>query len=125
MGNVETIERTWRALSDGDLQALRAVLAPDARWRAVEDGPWNCESAQQILSVIGRQLKDGLSGELVQIEDLGDRAIVAFRPSDGHEETWPLQSGIRHLVLSMRDGLIVEMKGCRTRLEAECYAAAG
>lgn len=118
----ELIRRTWAALSAGDLTALEAALAPDARWRAVEDGPWNCESRAQIVEVIRRNLATGLAGEIVDVTDLGDRALVAFEPADPNPNGWPLEAGIRWLVLKSRDGLITEMKGCATRAAAEQYA---
>jgi ketosteroid isomerase-like protein len=121
---VETLVRqTWAALEDGDLSALEAVLAPDARWLAVEQGPWDCENRSQILAVMRRNLENGIAGEIVEVSDAGpDRALVGFRPTDRTEGAWPLEDGIRWLVLTARDGAITEMKGCATRAAAEEYA---
>jgi ketosteroid isomerase-like protein len=125
MGHVELVRRTWLALSKGDLAPLEAALAPDARWRAVEDGPWNCESREAIVEVMRRNLQNGLAGEIVEVQDRGERAIVGFRPERHDENAWPLEDGVRYLVLTLRgDGKIVEMKGCATRADALAYAAA-
>ncbi len=43
MGDEQLIREAWEGLSRGDLRVLRRMLALDARWRAVYDGPWNCE----------------------------------------------------------------------------------
>jgi ketosteroid isomerase-like protein len=118
-----TVSDAWTALSGGDLAAVRAVLAPDARWRAVEDGPWNCNSANQIVDVLGELLQGGLAGSIDSIEDLGERAIVGFRPAQHDPDAWPLDNGVRYIVLTFREGLIVEMKGCATRTDARAYAA--
>lgn len=125
MDSEQLVHRTWESLSRGELGALESVLAPQAKWRAVEDGPWNCESRAQIIEVMGRNLESGLSGTVEEVLDLGDRAIVAFRP-DSHdpEAWWPLDEGIRYLVLSTQDGLITEMKGCSDRRTALDYAGA-
>jgi ketosteroid isomerase-like protein len=120
----DTIRSAWGCFGGGDTRALEAAFAPDARWRAVEDGPWNCESRAQILDVLARQSGRVLEGKIEAIEELGDRAIVAFRPAVGELPAWPLEDGVRNLVLTFRDGLIVEMKGCATRADAEAYAAA-
>lgn len=53
---VGLIHRVWAAVSRGDLSVLEQELAPDARWRAVSDGPWNCESREAILETMGRNL---------------------------------------------------------------------
>jgi ketosteroid isomerase-like protein len=122
VGTVELVNDTFAALTGGDLKAVEAVLAPDARWRAVEDGPWNCDSRSQIVAVLSEQLREGLAGTIEDVQDMGDRAIVAFRPAAQTPGGWPLEHGVRHLVLTFRDGLIVEMKGCVTRADALAYA---
>lgn len=66
------MRRTWEAISRGDLQPLEAALAPDARWRAVVDSPWNCENRDAILDVMKGNLGKGLSGE---IDETSSRAI--------------------------------------------------
>jgi ketosteroid isomerase-like protein len=118
------VRHTWESVSRGDLWALEAVLAPDARWRAVEDGPWNCENRAAILEVMGHNVAAGLSGQVEEVIELGDRAIVAFRPDRHDPEGWPLDEGIRYLVLTTRAGLITEMKGCVDRRAALAYAGA-
>ena len=123
--NVELVHRTWDALAAGDLAALEAALAPAARWRAVEDGPWNCENRAMILEVMARNLQHGLSGRIEEAFAVGDRVVVAFRPDDGHDRQWPLNDGVRHLVVTMGDGQVTEMKGCADRATALAYAGEG
>lgn len=121
------VRETWEALSRGDYDAVEAVFAPDAKWRAVEEGPWNCESRSQILSVMRDNRAAGaLRGEVEEVRDVGsDRAIVAFRPAQQGTDAWPLDNGIRYVVLTLDDGgLVSEMKGCRDRAEAIAYAGA-
>jgi hypothetical protein len=69
---VQFVRHTWEAISRGDLQPLETSLAPDAKWRAVVDGPWNCENRDAILDVMKGNLSKGLSGE---IERRSSRAI--------------------------------------------------
>jgi len=112
-------------MRDGDLGALEQVLAADARWRAVEDGPWNCEDRAMILRVMAEQ-RIGSRGTVEEVTDLGERAIVAFRPHEHDPDApWPLEDGIRYVVVTFRDdGLIAEIKGCATRAVALEYAGA-
>jgi ketosteroid isomerase-like protein len=116
------IRETWAALEGGDLEALEAVLAPDARWRAVEDGPWNCDDRDAILEVMRGNLSRGLAGEVEEVLELGDRAVVAFRPAQQAPGAWPLEDGIRYVVVTMRAEHVVEMKGCAHREAALAYA---
>ncbi len=116
------VRKTWEAVAQGNLTPLEELLAPDAKWRAVEDGPWNCENRETILDVMGQNLvESGLAGSVEDVKQVGDRTIVAFRP-DRERDQWPLDSGIRYVVLTERDGMVIEMKGCANRQIALDYA---
>ncbi len=115
----------WEAVSRGELDALASALAPDACWRAVEDGPWNCSGRPRIIEVLSANIERIRSGALEEALEVGDRVVVAFRPGGGHEPTWPLDHGRRYVVVSFRSALISELKGCVDREAALSYAAAG
>jgi ketosteroid isomerase-like protein len=123
MDEVQLVRDTWEALSTGDLTALESALAPDAKWRAVEDGPWNCQNRATILEVIGRNVAEGrLAGRIESVEEQAERMIVGFRPDK--PDGWPLDNGIRYVVITLQDGKITEMKGCAGRTIALAYANA-
>src|SRR5450755_466894 len=44
----QLVRDTWDALSRGDMAPLENALAPNAKWRAVQDGPWNCGNRAAI-----------------------------------------------------------------------------
>ena len=115
----------WRAWSSGDFHAISAAFAPGARWRAVEDGPWNCANREQILNVMrqNRARRGAPEGEVEEIVDVGERIVVAFRPANPTPDGWPLDGGVRYVVLTIEDGLVTEMKGCASRQVAFDYAA--
>jgi ketosteroid isomerase-like protein len=126
MDHEQLVRSTYEAISVGDFDALSAALTPDARWHAVEDGPWNCESRAAIIDVMAAQRAKGSGvGTVEDVFDLGERVVVAFRPDHHDPDGWPLDDGIRYLVLTLRDGLIAEMKGCADRAVALNYAATG
>ncbi len=115
---------TWAALSRGDFETVEAAFAEDARWRAVEDGEWNCENRTQILSVMrANRARRVLEGDVEEVLDIGKRVVVAFRPARQDTEGWPLDNGIRYVVLSLDNGLVTEMKGCLNRQVALDYAS--
>jgi hypothetical protein len=117
------VRETWSALSSGDLSVLESALAPEAKWRAVEDGPWNCENRSMIVRVVRERGEQGLGGEIDSVVEIGDRIVVGFRPSSHGPDAWPLDDGVRYLVLTVRGELVVEMKGCIDRNSALEYAA--
>jgi hypothetical protein len=95
--------------------------------RAVEDGEWNCEDRTQILRVMREnRARRVLEGDIEEVFDVGARVVVAFRPAhqDPDVGRWPLDNGIRYMVLSLDNGLFTEMKGCLNRQVALDYAAA-
>jgi ketosteroid isomerase-like protein len=118
----QLVRNTWDALSRGDLAPLEKALAPDAKWRAVQDGPWNCESRAAILDVMRHNLAQGLSGRIEDVLPVADRIVVAFRPDNYQPGGWPLDNGVRYLVLTVAQGRITEMKGCADRQTALSYA---
>jgi ketosteroid isomerase-like protein len=121
--NGEFVRATWEAIAGGDVDALEAVLTPDARWLAVEDGPWNCENRGMILAAMSHNVDGGLSGTIEEVLAVGpQRVLVGFRPDHHRPNAWPLDDGVRYLVLTLRGALVSEMKGCATRVAAVAYA---
>jgi ketosteroid isomerase-like protein len=122
VSTTQLVRDAFEAFSSGDLEALAAAFAPDAKWRAVEDGPWNCHSRDEILARMRENRANGVSGRVEGLTEEGNRAIVAFRPDAQGARQWPHDDGVRYLVLTFRDGLIIEMKGCADRAAAVAYA---
>ncbi len=48
--------------------------------------------------------------------------IVTFRPEQPTQLDRPVDEGIAYMVVTVRDGQIVEMKGCADRSAAVSYA---
>jgi ketosteroid isomerase-like protein len=125
MDHEEQVREAWAALSRGDFETVEAAFAADARWRAVEDGEWNCENRTQILNVMREnRARRVLEGDVEEVLDVGKRVVVAFRPARHDPEGWPLDNGIRYVVLTLDNGLVTEIKGCLNRQVALAYAAA-
>jgi ketosteroid isomerase-like protein len=123
VSNAEFVRGTWDAIADGDLDVLESVLTPDARWLAVEDGAWNCENREMILAAMRHNVEGGLPGTIEEVLDVGpERVLVGFRPDHHGPTAWPLDEGVRYLVLSLRGERVSEIKGCATRVAAVAYA---
>ena len=126
MTHEELVRVMWEAWSQGDFETLETAFSPEAQWRAVEDGPWNCDSRTQILQTmrVNRELDRTPSGEITEITDLGERTLVGFRPERQPIDGWPLDDGVRYMVLTFDGELVTELKGCASRQVALDYAAA-
>lgn len=123
---VALIQRLWAAISRGDLSVLEQEFAADARWRAVTDGPWNCESREAIIETMSRNLAGRVRGTIEETIQDGPRVLVAFRPETPlTNNERPLDDGIAYMVVTARDGKLVELKGCADRAAALAYLAGG
>jgi len=100
-------------------------LAPDAKWHAIEEGPWSCQNRRAIIDMLGRHVEGGLRGRIEETIQDGPRVVVAFRPEQPVGGGRPLDDGIAYMVVTIRDGKIVEMKGCADRTSAISYARTG
>ena len=124
--DAQVVRDTWDAVSRGEFEPLEGLFAPDAKWRAGEDGEWNCENRARIIEVMRDNRAAGLTGTVEEVLELDGRLIVAFRPEHRpNRDGWPLENGIRYIVLSIRDGLVSELKGCADRASALDWAAKG
>jgi hypothetical protein len=108
----------------GDLSVLEGALDPGAKWRGVEDRQI-CENRKMILTVMKRNLTRGFAGRIEETVEVGRRIVVAFRPDQPRNDGRPLDHGIAYVVVTMRHGLIVELKGCADQAVAMTYAQTG
>ncbi len=120
---IELVRRTWDALLNGTPEVLSEVLAPDAQWHGIEDAQL-CDGRKAIIDVISRNLTGRLKGRIEETIQYGPRVIVAFRPDQPARLDRPVDDGIAYMVVTIRDGQIVEMKACANRAMAHSYAQA-
>jgi ketosteroid isomerase-like protein len=120
--DVELLHRAWEAMTLGDLAVLKDALAPDAKWHAIEEGPWSCQNRRAIIDMLSRHVAGGLRGRIEETIQNGQRVLVAFRPERPPGGARPLDDGIAYMVVTIREGKIVEMKGCADRAAGMAYS---
>src|SRR5271170_2825867 len=118
---IELVRRVWDALIAGGPEVLGEVLASDAQWYGVEYGQL-CDGRKAIIDVMSRNLAGRLRGTVEETIQDGPRVIVAFRSERPAQLDRPVDEGIAYMVVTIRDGHIVEMKGCADRAAALRYA---
>jgi ketosteroid isomerase-like protein len=116
------------ALNRGDVDPVAALLDPDVDWRGPARGHlwWRhiprChgvgEARENLKLLVGKgSARPGArSFELERVDQVGDRVVVGGRwtMADGSTE----EAGRFFQVLSVRDGRIADIQGCRSRREA-------
>jgi ketosteroid isomerase-like protein len=121
---IELMRRAWDALIEDGPEGLGEVLAPDAQWYGVEDRQL-CDGREAIIDMMSRNLAGRLRGRIEETIQDGSRVIVAFRPEQPAQLDRPVDDGIAYMVVTIRDGHIVELKGCADRSAAVSYARSG
>jgi ketosteroid isomerase-like protein len=107
--DVELVRRAWEAFAAGDLEAATAALHPDVRWYAAEepDAGGTCHNRGDALEFIQRALADGVTAELLELREVGDRIVSIVQARVPAE--WGEQPPPHGEVVTVRDGKIVEM----------------
>ena len=89
----------------------------------MEDGQL-CDGRKAIIDVMSRNIGGRLRGRIEETIQDGPRVVVAFRPEQPAQLDRPVDEGIAYMVVTIRDGQIVEMKGCADRAIALSYVQA-
>ena len=101
--------RGWAAFERGEIETATEVLDPDVHWYGAgePDAEGACHNREQARAFIRRSLDDGISTELLDIRDAGERRLDlllhAHVPVDWGER------GPHCELVTVRDGKVVEM----------------
>jgi hypothetical protein len=114
-----------RAMELVDLPAMGDLLAPDARWGAPEQDVPTCRDAQQILSWYEVARDNGVRADVTESVVIGDNIVIGLnvhpKPDDGAKS----RDAQRWQVLSVKDGLVAEIRGYERRRMAIDFATSG
>jgi len=120
------------AMNRGDVEPAVALLDPDVDWRGRPQGHlwWrhmpSCHGRDEArqnfeLQVVkGRARPGARSFTFEQVEQVDDRVVIGGRwqMEGGGDE----QAGRFYQVLTVRDGLVVDIQGCGSLRAAQRYA---
>jgi ketosteroid isomerase-like protein len=108
-GDVEVLRGAWDAFLRGDVEAATEALHPDVRWYAAgePDGDGACHNRGQAATFLRRALDEGLTAELLDIRDAGDRLVAVMHTHAPPE--WNRSPEPHGEVVTVRDGKVTEM----------------
>jgi hypothetical protein len=116
-------ELIGQALAAADLDAYANLLHPDVRWGAPGDPDPPCQSRAQVLAWYRGGRDAGVRARVTEMATAGDTILVGLRVS-GTETESGFGGGVeRWQVLTLRDGMVADIRGFDNRVEAT--AAAG
>jgi len=121
--DVELLRRAWAAFARGDVEAATAALDPHVRWYAAgePDGEGSCASRADAAAFLRRALADGVTADLLDVRDAGDRLVAVMHTHAPPE--WERSPEPHGEIITIREGKVTEMVIYPT--VADALAAAG
>ena len=107
--DVEVLRRAWEAFARGDVEAATEALDPEVRWYAAgePDGEGACHNREDAAAFLRRALADGLTAELLDIREAGERLVAVIHTHAPPE--WERSPDPHGELITVRDGRITEM----------------
>jgi ketosteroid isomerase-like protein len=116
MSDLDLARAGLDAWKRGDFEALEELLAPEATWRAVEPGEWDCESRDDVLRTLRDRYEQGFTMSPIElVEGKPGKVILVSHPAQVGGPEWPEETAI---VITFRDGRVVAMQDCSTLADA-------
>ena len=118
----ELAARVKEALEADDLTAYSDLLDPHATWGAPDDEVWGCHSRKEILAWYGQARDAGVRASVTEVVEGTDKLLVGLRVwgrDDADESGDALE---RWQVLTIRDGLVSDIRGFEDRETAAARA---
>ena len=123
--NVEAARRGYQALESDDRSAFQALLHPDVTWypvlglltnQASYHGP---EAVAKLLFEEAPSVLEGFRNELLELQDLGDDAVLSVFRAKGKSASSGLEIEQTFFqVLRIRDSKAIESRSYTTRAAA-------
>jgi ketosteroid isomerase-like protein len=116
MSDLELARAGLAAWKRGDFEALEELLAPEASWRTVEPGEWDCESRDDILRTLRERYEEGFTKGSIELIEGGPGTIILLsRPAEVGGHDWPEVTAI---AITFRAGKVVAMQDHPTLADA-------
>jgi ketosteroid isomerase-like protein len=111
------------ALAAADLDAYADLLHPEVRWGPPGDPSPPCQNRRQVLAWYRAGREAGTRARVTETVVAGDRILVGLRVFRTEADSGAGDESDRWQVLTVRDGLVADIRGFDNREEA--VAAAG
>jgi ketosteroid isomerase-like protein len=119
------VRDAFAALERGELSAVEAIFAKDAKWRGPQP-QWDCLDRARIIEMMRENRANGrLYGTIEEVVELdAAHTLVGFRRTPREPDGTAVDAdGRRWIALRFgEDGLVSELKGFADRSAASAYA---
>ena len=121
------VREAFLAYDRGDVARMMEFVDPDLEWTFLDPSlgdphPQTCRGRGELEKALRRQAERGLRPEVEQVIAAGNKVMLVMR-TPGVDQYREREAEDRtYDVITVRDGLIVEMCACRDRGEAHVMA---
>jgi ketosteroid isomerase-like protein len=107
--DAEVLLRAWEAFARRDVAAIAGFVHPDVRWYPAgePEAEGACHNREEAIAFIDRALAEGLTGELLDVRDAGDRLVAVVHTHAPPE--WERGPEPHGELVTVRDGKVTEM----------------
>lgn len=122
------VREAFLAYDKGDVARMMDFVHPDLEWTYLDPGqeePQVSHGREELEKALIRQAKRGLHSQLEEVVAAEDRVILVMRTPGLGEYLHRKGDDRTYDVVTVRDGLIVEMHSCRDHSEARSLAGIG
>jgi ketosteroid isomerase-like protein len=107
--DIDLVRDAWTAFARGDIDSAAATLDPEVRWYAADDpeGEGACRNREQATAFMRRSLAEGVTAELLDVQDAGDRLVTVIRTHAPPE--WELGPEPHGELVTVRNGKVTEI----------------
>jgi len=124
------VREAFLAYDQGDVARLMEFVDQDLEWTYLDPGetdphPQVCRGRGELEKSLRRQAERGLHAELEEVVASGDQVIVVMHTPGVDTYRNRRADDRTYDVVTVRDGLIVELHACRDRGEARQLAGIG
>lgn len=111
-----------QALTSADLDAYADLLHPQVRWGAPGNASPPCQNRAQVLAWYRAGRDAGMRARVTETAVAGDKILVGMRVSGAEGEPDTSDEANRWQVLTLRDGMVADIRGFDNRDEAVATA---
>lgn len=118
----ELVERFWTAMESADVDSSSELFAPDVCWGPPGDPDSGCHNREEVLAWYRAARDLGVRAEVTEIVAGTDRLLVGLRITGSPAADDEGDKVVRWQVLSLRDGVIADIRGYDDRESAATQA---
>ena len=99
----DVIQRGLRAWTNGDLDALEAVLDPAVTLGWIEPGEWDCIGREEVMGLLRQRAAEGRTADPRRVERVDEHTVVVSAEQPGPYGAAATRISIAHgKVVAMR-----------------------